>query len=67
MKRVDSKKDWEQVITIELTLRELKLMRDSMCKVSYAELESLNRGKDSPYVYSDLEQSIDEADYILGV
>ena len=26
MKRVDSKKDWEQIITIELTLRELKLM-----------------------------------------
>lgn len=67
MKRVDSKKDWEQVITIELTLRELKLMRDSMCKVSYAELESLNRGKDIPYAYSDLEKSIDEADDILGV
>jgi hypothetical protein len=45
MKRVDSKKDWEQIITIELPLKQLKLMRDSMCKVSYAELESLNRGK----------------------
>lgn len=67
MKRVDSKKDWEQIITIELPLKQLKLMRDSMCKVSYAELESLNRGKCIPYVYSDLEQSIDEADYILGV
>lgn len=67
MKRVDSKKDYEQIITIELPLKQLKLMRDSMCKVSYAELESLNRGKDIPYVYSDLEQSIGEADYILGV
>lgn len=67
MKRVDSKKDWEQIITIELPLKQLKLMRDSMYKVSYAELESLNRGKDNPYVYSDLEQSIDEADDILGV
>lgn len=54
MKRVDSKKDWEQIITIELPLKQLKLMRDSMCKVSYAELESLNRGKDIPYAYSDL-------------
>lgn len=67
MKRVDSKKDWEQIITIELTLRELKLIRDSMCKVSYAELESLNKEKDIPYAYSDLEKSIDEADDILGV
>lgn len=49
MKRVDSKKDWEQIITIELPLKQLKLIRDSMCKVSYAELESLNRGKDIPY------------------
>lgn len=45
MKRVDSKKDWEQIITIELPLRQLKLMRDSMCKVSYMELEKLNGGK----------------------
>ena len=48
MKRVDSKKDWEQIITIELTLRELKLIRDSMCKVSYAELESLNERANPP-------------------
>lgn len=52
-------------ITIELTLRELKLIRDSMCKVSYAELESLNRGKDIPYAYSDLEKAIDEVENIL--
>ena len=67
MKRVDSKKDWEQIITIELPLKQLKLMRDSMCKVSYAELESLNRGKDIPYDYSYLEETIDEADDILNV
>ena len=65
MKRVGSKKDWEQIITIELSLKELKLIRDSMRKVSYSELESLNRGKDIPYAYSDLEKSIDEADDIL--
>ena len=65
MKRVDSKKDWEQVITIELPLKQLKLMRDSMCKVSYAELESLNRGKDIPYAQSDVEKTIDEAENIL--
>lgn len=65
MKRVDSKKDWEQVITIELPLKQLKLMRDSMYKVSHAELESLNRGNDIPYAYSDLEKTIDEADDIL--
>lgn len=67
MKRVDSKKDWEQIITIELPLKQLKLIRDSMCKVSYAELESLNRGKDIPYAYSDLEKTIGEADDILDV
>lgn len=66
MKRVDSKKDWEQVITIELPLKQLKLIRDSMCKVSYAELENLNREKDIPYAYSDLEKTIDEADDILN-
>ena len=66
MKRVDSKKDWEQIITIELPLKQLKLIRDSMCKVRYAELESLNRGKDIPYAYSDLEKTIDEADDILN-
>lgn len=65
MKRVDSKKDWEQIITIELPLKQLKLIRDSMCKVSYAELEGLNRGKDIPYAYSDLEKTIDEAENIL--
>lgn len=66
MKRVDSKKDWEQVITIELPLKQLKLMRDSMYKVSYSELESIN-GNDIPYAFSDLEKSIYEADDILGV
>ena len=67
MKRVDSKKDWEQIITIELPLKQLKLIRDSMYQVSYAELENLNKGKDIPYAYSDLEKSIGEADDILGV
>lgn len=42
-------------------------MRDSMRNVSYAELESLNRGKDIPYAYSDLEKTIDEAEYILDI
>ena len=55
MKRVDSKKDWEQIITIELPLKQLKLMRDSMYKVSYSELESIN-GNDIPYAFSDLEK-----------
>lgn len=64
MKRVDSEKDWEQIITIELPLKQLKLIRDSMCKVSYSELESIN-GNDIPYTYSDLEKTIDEADAIL--
>nr|DAO07752.1 MAG TPA: hypothetical protein [Caudoviricetes sp.] len=67
MKRVDSKKDWEQIITIELPLKQLKLIRDSMYQASYAELENLNKGKDIPYAYSDLEKSIGEADDILGV
>lgn len=67
MKRVDRKKDWDQIITIELPLKQLKLMRDSMCKVSYAELEDLNKGKDIPYAYSELEKTIDEADDILDV
>ena len=64
MKRVDSKKDWEQIITIELPLKQLKLIRDSMYKVSYSELESIN-GNDIPYASSDLEKTIDEADAIL--
>lgn len=64
MKRVDSKKDWEQIITIELPLKQLKLIRDSMYKVSYSELESIN-GNDIPYAYYDLEKTIGEADAIL--
>ena len=64
MKRVYSKKDLEQIITIELPLKQLKLIRDSMYKVSYSELESIN-GNDIPYAYSDLEKTIDEADAIL--
>ena len=64
MKRVDSKKDWEQTITIELPMKQLKLIRDSMYKVSYSELESIN-GNDIPYAYSDLEKTIGEADAIL--
>lgn len=67
MKRVYSKKDYEQIITIELPLKQLKLMRDSMCKTSYAELEDLNKGKDIPYAYSDLEKTIDEAEDILDI
>ena len=67
MKRVDSKKDWDQIITIELPLKQLKLIRDSMCKVSYAELEDLNKGKDIPYAYSELEKTIDEAEDILDI
>ena len=64
MKRVYSKKDLQQIITIELPLKQLKLIRDSMYKVSYSELESIN-GNDIPYAYSDLEKTIDEADAIL--
>ena len=64
MKRVDSKKDWEQIITIELPLKQLKLIRDSMYKVSYSELDSIN-GNDIPYAYSDLEKTIGEAENIL--
>lgn len=67
MKKIDSKKDWEQVITIELPLKQLKLIRDSMCKISYAELENLNKGKDIPYAYSDLEKTIVEAEDILDI
>lgn len=67
MKKIDSKKDWEQVITIELPLKQLKLIRDSMCKISYAELEDLNKGKDIPYAYSDLEKTIGEAEDILNI
>ncbi len=67
MKKIDSKKDWEQVITIELPLKQLKLIRDSMCKISYAELEDLNKGKDIPYAYSDLEKTIVEAEDILDI
>lgn len=67
MKRVDSNKDWEQIITIELPLKQLKLLRDCMCKISYAELEDLNKGKDIPYVYSDLEKTIGEAEDILDI
>ena len=66
MKRVDSKKDWEQIITIELPLKQLKLIRDSMYKVSYSELESIN-GNDIPYAYSDLEKTIGEAEDILDI
>lgn len=65
MKRVDSKKDWEQIITIELPLRQLKLMRDSMCKVAYWELEKLNGGSDIQYTNDDLEEAIKEANTIL--
>ena len=64
MKRADSKKDWEHIIIIELPLKQLKLIRDSMYKVSYSELESIN-GNDIPYAYSDLEKTIGEADAIL--
>ena len=67
MKKIDSKKDWEQVITIELPLKQLKLIRDSMCKISYAELEDLNKGKDIPYAYSDLKKTIVEAEDILDI
>ena len=67
MKKIDSKKDWEQVITIELPLKQLKLIRDSMCKISYAELDDLNKGKDIPYAYSDLEKTIVEAEDILDI
>ena len=35
-----------------------------MCKISYAELEDLNKGKDIPYAYSDLDKTIGEADDI---
>lgn len=65
MKKINSKKDWEQIITIELPLKQLKLLRDCMRKTSYAELEDLNKGKDIPYAYSDLEKTIDEAENIL--
>lgn len=67
MKKINSKKDWEQIITIELPLKQLKLLRDCMHKTSYAELEDLNKGKDIPYAYSDLEKTIDEAEDILDI
>ena len=50
-----------------LPLKQLKLLRDCMCKISYAELEDLNKGKDIPYAYSDLEKTIGEAEDILDI
>ena len=65
MKRVDSKKDWEQIITIELPLKQLKLLRDCMCKISYA-VNTLSLHDALPiYAYSDSEKTIGEAENIL--
>lgn len=63
MKILKSEIDWDKTISIQMTLKEFKLLQDCLFLVSYAELEKLQ--EKTPYSYDDMQETIKQSKTIL--
>lgn len=62
MKILKSEIDWDKTISIQMTLKEFKLLQDCLFSVSYAELEK--HQEKIPYSYDDMQETIKQSETI---
>lgn len=67
MKEVGRKKiNWDAIVTVELSLKELQLIKDSLGKTSYGIMKELWSPGNPPYIQPDKEAIISAAKSILN-
>lgn len=67
MKEIGRKKiNWDSIITVELSLKELQLINDSLGKTGYGTIKELWYPGNPPYIQLDKEALINAAESILN-
>lgn len=67
MKEIGRKKiNWDSIITVELSLKELQLIKDSLGKTGYGTIKELWYPRNPPYIQPDKEALINAAESILN-
>ena len=67
MKEIGRKKiNWDYIITVELSLKELQLIKDSLGKTGYGTIKELWYPGNPPYIQPDKEALINAAESILN-
>lgn len=67
MKEIGRKKiNWDSIITVELSLKELQLIKDSLVKTNYGIIKELWNPGNPPYIQPDKEALINVATSIIN-
>lgn len=67
MKEIGRKKiNWDSIITVELSLKELQLIKDSLGKTNYGIIKELWNPGNPPYIQPDKEALINVATSIIN-
>ena len=67
MKEIGRKKiNWDSIITVKLSLKELQLIKDSLGKTGYGTIKELWYPGNPPYIQPDKEALINAAESILN-
>jgi len=67
MKEIGRKKiNWDSIITVELSLKELQLIKDSLEKTGYGTIKELWYPGNPPYIQPDKEALINVATSIIN-
>ena len=67
MKEIGRKKiNWDSIITVELSLKELQLIKDSLGKTGYGTIKELWYPGNPPYIQPDKEALINATESILN-
>ena len=67
MKEIGRKKiNWDSIITVELSLKELQLIKDSLEKTGYVTIKELWYPGNPPYIQPDKEALINVATSIIN-
>lgn len=67
MKEVGRKKiNWDSIITVELSLKELQLIKDSLGRTGYEVMKELWSPGNPPYIQPDKEALINAATSIIN-
>lgn len=67
MKEIGRKKiNWDSIITVELSLKELQLIKDSLGKTGYGTIKELWYPGNPPYIQPDKEALINVATSIIN-
>ena len=67
MKEIGRKKiNWDSIITVELSLKEIQLIKDSLGKTNYGIIKELWNPGNPPYIQPDKEALINVATSIIN-